>query len=69
VTSAPLAASGQSEFGNYRVEVSDQGTQVVVRSSLSITVRTIEAERYAQWQDFCKQVDAAFSTRLLVGPS
>jgi tetratricopeptide (TPR) repeat protein len=68
VTTAPLASSGQSEFGSYKVEVTDQGNQLVVRSSLIITVRTIEPARYAAWQDFCKRVDAAFSTRLLIGP-
>jgi transglutaminase-like putative cysteine protease len=69
VTSLPLATSGQNEFGSYRVEVVDQGSQLVVRSSLSIAVRTIEPAQYAAWQEFCKRVDAAFSTRLLVGPS
>jgi hypothetical protein len=68
VTSAPLATSGQSEFGSYRVEVTDQGNQVVVRSSLSITARTIAPAQYAAWQEFCKRVDTAFSTRLRVGP-
>lgn len=69
VTTAPAAANGQSEFGSYRVEVTEQGNQVVVRSSLSISARTIEPAQYAAWQEFCKRVDAAFSTRLLVGPS
>jgi tetratricopeptide (TPR) repeat protein len=69
VTTAPLATSGQSEFGSYQVEVTEQGSQVVVRSSLSLPVRTIQPDQYAAWQAFCQRVDAAFSTRLLVGPS
>jgi hypothetical protein len=68
VIAAPPASSGDSEFGSYEVTVTQNASQVVVKSSLSLTVHTIEPARYDAWREFCKRADSAFSPRLVVGP-
>jgi transglutaminase-like putative cysteine protease len=63
----PTRVNFKSEFGAYSVDVSEQPGEVVVHSTLSLTVHQIPPERYADWQKFCAQVDAAFAPRLVVG--
>ncbi len=67
VLAAPGATQGKGEFGSYQVEIDDKGSEVIVRSQLSLGVRTIEPSRYAAFRDFCKEVDAAFTPRLVIG--
>lgn len=69
VVSAPAKASGDTRFGSYSVTVENDGGKVVVHGVLTVKVVTVEPAEYAAWKQFAADADAAFTPRLVLGPS
>ena len=54
--------------GFVELEVSNEGSKVVVKSKLAITKSRIAPSEYAAFRDFCQKADDALSQRLVIGP-
>jgi hypothetical protein len=67
VISAPRPVAEDSEFGSFSVEVEERGTNVEVRSRLTLKVTRVAPARYDEWKQFCARVDQAFRPRLVIG--
>ncbi|HVZ31763.1 MAG TPA: DUF3857 and transglutaminase domain-containing protein, partial [Polyangiaceae bacterium] len=67
VASVPAAASGESRFGTYSVEVQQTAKQVEIHSRLALSVSRVPPDRYAEFRRFCLAADAAFEQRLVLG--
>lgn len=50
------AASIQSDFGTYEVEITQEKNVITYRRTLKILPITAPAARYEEWRDFCKEV-------------
>jgi hypothetical protein len=69
VVSAPPAASGAGPFGSYSVAVEEQSGKAIVKTKVTIKVVTVLPENYSAWKQFCADVDAALTPRLVIGPT
>jgi tetratricopeptide (TPR) repeat protein/transglutaminase-like putative cysteine protease len=65
--SGPQAASGTSQFGSYKVEVTEQAGQVTVKSRVELTAARVKPAQYPAFKAFCEAVDRALGTRLVAG--
>ncbi len=66
--SGPVASSGNSPFGSYRVEVAQQGGLVTVKTRLEITASRITPKQYPAFKVFCEAADRALGGRLVGAP-
>ncbi len=68
VVSQPESKQGDSPFGSYSVEVSNEKGSVVVKSRVAVKVSRVKPKDYEAWKRFCEQADRALSPRLVVRP-
>jgi hypothetical protein len=64
VTSQPRAVKGDSPYGSYQVEVDVKGTEVHVKTRVSLKKSRISAAEYTQFRAFCEEVDRALGQRV-----
>jgi hypothetical protein len=69
VLTTPTDVHADGPFGAYSVKSELLPGKVVVRSRVTIRASTIPPDRYAAWRLFCAEVDAAFTPRLVMGPT
>lgn len=67
VIASPQTTKGTGAFGSYSVEVDVQQNRVSVRSQLNLSKQRILPAEYANFREFCAEVDSAFGKRLVVG--
>jgi tetratricopeptide (TPR) repeat protein len=65
VGALPKAASGQSAYGSYKVEVESNGNVVRVRTIVAMTKTRIPAAEYAAFRAWCETVDRSLGQRLV----
>src|SRR5204863_2249369 len=69
VVSAPARAAGDTRFGSYSVTVEAEPGKVTVHGVLTMKVLTVEPGEYPAFKNFASDADAAFTPRLVLGPT
>ncbi len=64
VTSQPRAVKGDSPYGSYQVEVDVKGTEVHVKTRVSLKKSRVSAAEYGLFRAFCEEVDRALGQRV-----
>jgi hypothetical protein len=65
--SGPTPGNGSSQFGSYKVEVTEAAGTVTVKSRVEITSSRITPKQYPAFKAFCEAADRALSGRLVAG--
>ena len=66
VSDLPRSSRGESEFGNYALDVTKVGDVVTAKSTLNLTKASVTPASYDRFRQFCAAADQAFNQRLVV---